>query len=317
MDKLIFFENINYVLLQLAIIFIIKNILIYYFNKYRIDLIAEFYKNISFKIFRSYLEGNYIQTVKTNVFTATQNIIEEAKFISERFLNSIVVFISELLILLIVIIFLLATNSLNYYLIFFLVLIWIGYYFFIHKTMIKIGEKRRILNYNLKRVASEGLQGFKDIFVLNKKKFFIDKFFKINSEYIHYSNMIGYFQNIPKIVLETILVIFFLGAILIQKNYDLFNFSFSSLILFLVLSYRLIPLIGRILISINQIKFSTPVIDHFIVSFKKIIKQINLKDKKVKNIYSNKLIKNDNKFKHEIKLEKISFNYSKNQFLVI
>ena len=29
--------------------------------------------------------------------------------------------------------------------------------------------------------------------------------------------MIGYFQNIPKIVLETILVIFFLGAILIQK----------------------------------------------------------------------------------------------------
>ena len=52
--------------------------------------------------------------------------------------------------------------------------------------MIKIGEKRRILNYNLKRVASEGLQGFKDIFVLNKKKFFIDKFFKINSEYIHY-----------------------------------------------------------------------------------------------------------------------------------
>ena len=157
--------------------------------------------------------------------------------------------------------------------------------------MIKIGEKRRILNYNLKRVASEGLQGFKDIFVLNKKKFFIDKFFKINSEYIHYSNMIGYFQNIPKIVLETILVIFFLGAILIQKNYDLFNFSFSSLILFLVLSYRLIPLIGRILISINQIKFSTPVIDHFIVSFKKIIKQINLKDKRVKNIYSNKLIK--------------------------
>ena len=120
MDKLIFFENINYVLLQLAIIFIIKNILIYYFNKYRIDLIAEFYKNISFKIFRSYLEGNYIQTVKTNVFTATQNIIEEAKFISERFLNSIVVFISELLILLIVIIFLLATNSLNYYIDFFL-----------------------------------------------------------------------------------------------------------------------------------------------------------------------------------------------------
>ena len=94
-----------------------------------------------------------------------------------------------------------------------------------------------------------------------------------------------------------------MGAILIQKNYDLFNFSFSSLILFLVLSYRLIPLIGRILISINQIKFSTPVIDHFIVSFKKIIKQINLKDKKVKNIYSNKLIKNDNKFKHEIKLK--------------
>ena len=44
-------------------------------------------------------------------------------------------------------------------------------------------KKRRILNYNLKRVASEGLQGFKDIFILNKKNFSLINFLKINLEY--------------------------------------------------------------------------------------------------------------------------------------
>ena len=138
-------NTLMYNLVFLSIVFCIKNILIFYFNKYRIDFFGSVYLKNSKKIFQNYLNQDYKNFVKKNIFSTNQNIITEVRIIIDRLFNPVVIVISEIVILLFLIVFLLLSKE---FYVFYLLVIFILFGLFYNKLfgnyLSKLGETRRV-----------------------------------------------------------------------------------------------------------------------------------------------------------------------------
>ena len=71
------FDSLTENLILLASIFLIKNLLVFYFNKFRIDFSSDLYLKNSKKIFENYLNLNYEKFIETNSYKSNQNVINE------------------------------------------------------------------------------------------------------------------------------------------------------------------------------------------------------------------------------------------------
>ena len=172
-------HTLMYNLVFLSIVFGIKNILIFYFNKYRIDFFGSVYLKNSKKIFQNYLNQDYKNFAKKNIFSTNQNIITEVRTIIDRLFNPVVIVISEIVILLFLIVFLLLSNE---FYVFYLLVIFILFGLFYNKLfgnyLSKLGETRRVNEKKSRQIATEGLSGFKEILILKKQSFFVNQFHK-------------------------------------------------------------------------------------------------------------------------------------------
>ena len=293
-------NTLMYNLVFLSIVFGIKNILIFYFNKYRIDFFGSVYLKNSKKIFQNYLNQDYKNFVKKNIFSTNQNIITEVRIIIDRLFNPVVIVISEIVILLFLIVFLLLSKE---FYVFYLLVIFILFGLFYNKLfgnyLSKLGETRRVNEKKSRQIATEGLSGFKEILILKKQSFFVNQFHKSAYLNVISNNFFSYLQIIPRILIETLLVIIFTILIAVGLSNDN-SVPINSIIILLVVSYRLMPIVNRLTTNYNYIKFALPVLDHF---------------KKEKIFFSkqNKLNRQNNTVKKikQIKFKNVYFKFSK------
>lgn len=301
-----FSQNTSINLLILTLIFVVKNIFVFYFNKYRIDFFSNIYLKNSKKIYHSYLNKEYEDHLSTNLTFTNQNIINELRNLTERFFNPAVVIISELLILLTFFGILVFTKQLIIFSVI-LSLAIIGYIYLklFGNYFAIIGNRRRENEAKTRKIVAEGLLGFKEILISNKQNFYLNRFSKFTKRYINSTNIFAYLAILPRIILETVIVLVFAAIIILSlKLTD--SVPVESIILFLAISYRLLPIANRLALNFNYIKFSLPILDH--------LKKENIfKENKNKgNLEIKKII-----FKNSIKLKKINFSYKKDKRHII
>ena len=292
-------NTLMYNLVFLSIVFGIKNILIFYFNKYRIDFFGSVYLKNSKKIFQNYLNQDYKNFVKKNIFSTNQNIITEVRIIIDRLFNPVVIVISEIVILLFLIVFLLLSKE---FYVFYLLVIFILFGLFYNKLfgnyLSKLGETRRVNEKKSRQIATEGLSGFKEILILKKQSFFVNQFHKSAYLNVISNNFFSYLQIIPRILIETLLVIIFTILIAVGLSNDN-SVPINSIIILLVVSYRLMPIVNRLTTNYNY-QICSVVLDHF---------------KKEKIFFSkqNKFKRQNNTVKKikQIKFKNVYFKFSK------
>ena len=96
------FDSLTENLILLASIFLIKNLLVFYFNKFRIDFSSDLYLKNSKKIFENYLNLNYEKFIETNSYKSNQNVINELRTLIDRLFNPFIVLTSEILIFIVI-----------------------------------------------------------------------------------------------------------------------------------------------------------------------------------------------------------------------
>jgi ABC-type multidrug transport system fused ATPase/permease subunit len=304
-------QNITYInlLILVSIIvglaFLIKNLFIFFFFTEQGRYARDVQYRLSSNLFYNYLSQKYLFFVNTNSAFIIRNMSSTATL--SIGLSSYIILISEILICLLMLAYLCFLNFLP-------TLLSIIFFFFLF-LLIYRSSRKKISNLGQLNLNYSGLlnkqyiQAFgliKTIKIFNLEKIMSNFFNKLFFNNLNTSYKLDLILQIPKLLVETIIIIFICGIMIIMSVQG----KTSAEILLIILVYaavglRFIPSTTRIISAAQRIKTYTPAI-------------INLFDEFIKTSFVTKANKENIIISSasEIRLENISHQFEESHLVL-
>lgn len=289
-------------LLIFFLIFVIRSILSIILSFARQKLNKSINDNLSNKIFTNYLSKDYIFFLRNNSSNLIANIMLEIEKFSYRLVDSISYFLVDSLIISVIVFYLLINFFESTVLLFFLTGTFaLTFYFFYKKHFKLLGEKK--ISYDAKKVSTLQKSFFIiDLIKLSKLENYFINLFKNETDTSSHSTMkMQFISELPRNLMELLIVL--IGSSILFILYYYFSVSkqivLSTLGLFIVSMFRILPSVNRVLYALNNIKYYLPTTEIIY--------------NEIKSIDNNKNNSNNLKsinFNNKIKLENISFSYT-------
>jgi HlyD family secretion protein len=293
----------------LVTVLIIASILSIFSNWYIILFAQKNGYQLTNNLYKNYLFKNWIFHSNNPSSKLIAKIQHDAVKITE-FLIVPLMHLNSKIVLLISMLF--VVFYVNWLLTIFLLLIffifYVFFYFFIRDFFEKNGKKISDFNEERLRILSESFSGIREVILYKLHHIFIKKFYS-NSGFISAGNSLhALLSALPKNILEILALIIFVGIAIFFKQYDnSFNDQLSTLVIYAVAAYKLIP-------AIQQISFYTSSIRSASYSFDKIFGDLKNQILLKKNVINNKKINNKKIIlESHIELKNISFAYERNK----
>ncbi len=304
----IFDLNIKYIFLLFALIFLIKNIVIYFTFSFRSFLLNKIAARLSKNIFSKYTLLDYEEFTKkktaeiTNVNTTIVDVYRDT-------LGNIILFFSEITIFLGIIffLFLIEPKAVIILSVISLGLSYLFYYF--NKNLLSDwGRKVKINRESKLQILLQSLNLIKNIKILENQNFFTEKYNFYNKKDYKYIFLQSLINNLPRHFFELLGIGILIFSVIYMVN---MNFQTEDIIIILsifgVAAYRILPGIGRITTSITLVRFYKYSID---VIYEELINsKINLN----KNFFKNK----DNYKFLNLKFNNVSFLRKDNNHTIL
>lgn len=307
------------ILFSIAIIILIiqtiKSIFLTYYSFLEQKFLTTIRAEISNKLFKIYLNKPIDYYLNNNSSQFIRNIQDSD--VIRMLLRNIIQLIKELILFLGLSLFVIIFEPTGSGLVV-VGLIMIGYIFtkYINKKA-KIWGKIRQRNAGLSiKINNEAFKLIKEIKIYKKFKFFLQRFYKSNSN-IRYSEFRqNFFNSLPRLWLEWLLILTF--SILVFY-FILINRSAEeilvSLVIFAAVGIKLIPSLSKLINSIQILSYYDTVVDTIYRLFK--LKKENINSNKVnQNLNIQNISLRNLKFfykdKKKITLDKVNFKFKKN-----
>ena len=304
--KLDYEDRIVFLSIGLILIFVLKGIVAflshYVMGKFNYETI----NHVSSKLFKGYLDKDFIFHIKNNPSLLHQRIHNETNHASMylewllKFINSIFL-VSGILILL-----LYNSSFIGFFNVLIIILVLIVSRHFFRNQIKKRAEVRSKNDAELFKTLQHAFGSFIETVLFKKENFFLNYFVKhlrIREFQTLYLNLIN---SLPKIFLEIILVtalsLFFI--FFIKTSEDLIDIL-PLLTLIIVSLIRLMPALYQLLLSINQLKFLTYGKDLIINELNEIEKDLLI----IKNKTGNEKFD----IKDRIMIQDLSFKYDNSE----
>lgn len=182
-----------------------------------------------------------------------------------------------------------------------------GFYLLTRHRLVSWGGERQFHEGARIKLVQEGLGGVKDVKLLGREVDFLNKYALHTAQSMKMSRRQFTMQQVPRLWLE-LLAVSGLAILIITMSIQvqpLENFI-PTLALFAAISFRLMPSASRILSSVQQLRFSVPVIDLLSREFK--LESIPT---------SVDVAKHRHEFEQKLELIDVSFNYPNTQKLAL
>jgi len=296
---------LEFVIIFILIIYALKTISSLALNYIKFKILFSFYNQISNKLMNIYINLSYSEFIKFKIFEKSNTLKTEVEYFILGVIDPILIICLELLTITLICAFLLYYDAellIKIFIFGTLITILLSYIF--SKKLKIIGSKKFNLNNLIQQQIFQGLQGVKDIKLSVKEEIFLKKFSDITVSMSKVSSSIKSIQEAPRLLIEFFAVLCFILIIFINIGAET---QFSEIIvklgIFAAASFRILPSLNRIVISINSIKQSHKVIETMYNDFK-------LENKIPKK---NNLILNTPKIK-KIEIKNLSFTYPGSNF---
>ena len=282
--------------------FFIKNSLLIFFNFYETNFFTKIKSYYSSLLLKFYFSEKYIYGIRNNPIILSRNIISETSNTCFYIRAKILLFKEFLTFFLIFLLLLVAKPIITLIIFsFFLTLI----------CLLRFISKKHLTNKGLLAQKYRGAKGgllhsilnsWKDIFLIKKTNFYINKFNKLNELDLNTSRSIELITKSPRAILEffIILIVCFSIVIFFLFFYDKKNIITPTLLLFGVAIARLYPCFSNISQFINIL--STNLASYRLIE--KEIKNITTTENNKKFINKRELI-----FQKIIKFDNVSFKF--------
>jgi len=288
-------------------VFLSRSFLSIILSYFRHKLTKSIHDNLSTKIYENYLLKDYSFFLNNNSSNLISNLILEIEKFSYKLMDSVTFFLVDLFIILTVMLYLLINYFESTLLLFLVTGTFASTFYFFYKKHFKFLGEIRIL-YDKKKVST--LQ--KSFYIIDfiklsgLEKYFINSFKKETTISSHSNMKMSFISELPRNLLELVIVI--IGSLILFFLYYYFSLSkqivLSTLGLFIVAMFRILPSVNRVLYALNNIKYYYPTTD---IIYEE-IKNIDLNNKKIISEVSSKI-----EFQDKIELKNISFEYLENK----
>ncbi len=294
--------------LIILIIFILKNVLLFFFNYITIMLRGNTREGIINRTNKYYNALEYKEIIKENSSDIIRNITAESQNTNSALRDMTMLFNELILIFFIITMNFIFNFKITLFTFLILIIPSFVYYFFTKDVLKKIGSENVDLRSKLILTINHQIGSFKENFIQHKINF-LEKYFKvILSKEITNIKKFNVLAVLPRIFLELIAVsIIFLTILVLDVDKNNIIAHLPSLSFFFVSLVKLMPSIVKVTVFITKINFNLKSVEVIYNIHKK------SKDNKIKNEnLKQRNIKTDNKsftFKNSIKFENVSFNY--------
>jgi ABC-type multidrug transport system fused ATPase/permease subunit len=257
--------------LAIIVIFYFKSFFYYQIQKYVYNFCYARQVKLRLRLLHTYLELPYTYHLRTNSAHVLQTIgSETATFtysIAIPLLNSIAnAFVLFVLLLLLAKTDLLATVSI----LGLLLIAIIPFHYFRHKVA-RWGKEGLDSITETLRIVNHALGGLKETKLIGCEDFFENQLLAQTNKYARAASIFHAFQQLPRIVVEVLLITFVVGLvslslILVERSDSLV----SVLGIFAIASIRIIPSASQLISSMNSLRNNQPTLDRIYLDLKEL-----------------------------------------------
>ncbi len=296
-------DLIVFYLIIIILIFLLRNIFNILFYFFLNNFLRKKFNNNCEETIKNYLNLNFQDFISDTFPKFQGNIINENNNL-KNYIGTLINLCSELLILFSLTVLIFIVNIQVALIISFIFLIFILIYLFIFKSKIKLwGFKRNNISQLISKNLLETYNSIRDIKILDKENFFINRFNILNSNFsilqFKYETLVATNKNIIELF---VLIVVSLAFITIKFNYNIYNLL-PLISVYVIAFFRIYPSINRIINSMAMMKFYHTGIDYFYNE------KIKLNYSKATQINKSQKIN----FLHQIELKKVFFRYDKSK----
>lgn len=301
------------IIFLVIIVYVTKNAYFIFLSWLRIKFSCKIQREISVQMMNSFMNRGYDFFLQHNYGQLSRGVIGDTNAIN-GVLNSAFRFFSDGITIILLSIFMMITDwQLSIAMVTVSIVCIYIIFFVFRKLMSKVGIELRKYTAKSSQAFLQAFHGIKDVLILQKQTYFIDEFKNNQIKVHHYQSIQTVGTESPTYIIEAICVsglMSIVGAKLLSgstNNEQLLQ----TIAAFAVAVFRLLPCLGRISTSINQILSTVPSVGAVYNNLMETGRYEKLQKEKYKK---NEVEQKDQyTFNDKIELSHITFKYSKKQ----
>jgi ABC-type multidrug transport system fused ATPase/permease subunit len=308
--KIEFVNKFNFLILFLIILYLLKFLYFQMMHNFQFSFVNSLRFKFINKLNSYYINRDYSFFFKNDYIRLIRNVQTEVDILTIGFLQTVLIVLTELTILIFFIILLFLNQPIvTSFVIFLLGIAGSIYFFFLKKKIAELGRARQVHQTFFLKDIIDIYKGIKDIKLSNSEKFFLNKVKNTSLIFTKNTATISLLQLLPKLSLEFFIITLMLIIVLFQNIFfDSDNIAIlSSLGLFGLASFKILPSISKILTSIQSLQYHSPSLKVLYPELSKAQRAINI----YKNLPSGFI------FDKEIEYKNVSYRYSNNSRIIL
>jgi len=296
-------EILIFCLVSIFVVYLSKTLFLVYLTYKQNIILENVVAHIQKRLYSKYLFQSYKNHLYKNLSQMMKDVQLESIYF-KNFFRSMLTLIVELALvssIILTILYLEPVGAISIGLIFgSLALL----YFQVTKGKIKKwGDKRQSLDSYISKILMNSLSGIKEVKLLDKENFFLDRFTKNNSDKVKVASNHQTLTQISRFYLELITIVGMVSLILILISNGVNTSEIVTLLgVFVAAAFRMIPSINRIIAALQNLKYyssSVEVINEELFNI-----PLNKKDKPIPFEFTKKTT-----------IENLDFSYKKKKIL--
>lgn len=299
-------ELLFFTLLLFLFVYILKTLFLIFYQNQKFNFLSESHDLVVNKMYKNYLNKNYIFHLSNNSSTMIRNITQDCNIFSFSITPAIIHLITEILKVILIVSMLIFYSPVVTIILFSVLSFLILFFYKLTSYKLKtFGLERQYYSAKIIQKLQEGFKSIKEIIIYNMQDIFLNEFSapnKLNSFFRSKSELL---TSSLKPLVELCVVIVFLIIIFLALN---INYENSNIVLFIALfsfSFsKMLPSYLLITKSLADLRYNYSTIKLISSELKNFINPEIKKNKKIDDIF-------------KIELKNIYYNYSGSKKLIL
>ncbi len=258
------YESFIFIALGLFLFFyLIKNLYLIFLSYKQSKFIATTLASVSNRLFKLYLYQPYSFHLQHNSALLIRNIIGETFSFGKFSLQTTLILFSEGFVLSGILILLFIIEPMGTLVIFVIIALFGGgFYALSKKSILSWGEQRQSLDGDRMQYLQQGLGGVKEIKLLGVENNFLHLYQDATSQSSRLNQKLNFLNELPRFFIEIIMITALVSLIVTVILVDGSTQNvLSSIALFTMATFRLMPSFNRIMYAIQNLKYGSPIVD--------------------------------------------------------